>query len=805
MSWKNIKLILHREVRDQMRDRRTLFMVAVLPLLLYPVLGIAMVQMLSTYSEQTRTVVLLGAEDLPDPSPIDGDRFREVYFDDPLDADKLRVVTEGFVDAEPSERDAELRAFVLEALARREQIEELARLTEAVDETAEPELVDRQQLLKTEIGDWFNRSPVEVLIVIPAGYGDQLVELNSALARRDADLTRFEGPPAPIILENGAIDKSAIAYRRVSEALHNWEDQLLEARLAQARLPQFLHTPFDATDVDLAASDQLAASVWSKLFPTLLVIMAVTGAFYPAIDVGAGEKERGTMETLLICPATRSEIVIGKFLTVMGFSLATALLNLLSMGFTGKYMLEMTGAPSLTHFGDVSFPPLTSLVWLIVLAVPIASMFSALSLAFAMFARSSKEGQYYLTPLLLVTLGLTVFCLNPAVEITPYYSILPVTGPALLLKALLLGASNPIDLSLYFLPVLVSSFAYSAVALWWAIDLFQREDILFREAERFELRLWIKHVLRDRGPLPNFAEAGLCFTIILILQFLSFSTVGRAYRAATENEQTVRLLQVQIAFLVATVAAPAVLMAAVLTSRFRETLKLVMPSGEMLGMAVVLPLTLLPLSQELMHLFAGFFPDLPKGFAVMMEAMGDKALPIWLPLAAFALAPAICEELAFRGFILSGMQHSGRRWLPILLSSAAFGIVHLVTQQVFNAMLLGLVLGLLATRGGSLIPCILFHFIFNGVQVALSRVDLTTFSDRVWPWLVSVEHVEQTATLRYEWPLLGLCAAVATMLIYRLVRPDNSSVSVSRRRPPQVDAAEHSGHPRVAAPTHVEV
>ncbi len=65
MTWKNIKLIFLREVRDQLRDRRTLFMVAVLPLLLYPALGVGMMQMTLTFTEQTRTVVVLGADDLP--------------------------------------------------------------------------------------------------------------------------------------------------------------------------------------------------------------------------------------------------------------------------------------------------------------------------------------------------------------------------------------------------------------------------------------------------------------------------------------------------------------------------------------------------------------------------------------------------------------------------------------------------------------------------------------------------------------------------------------------------------------------
>jgi len=84
-----------------------------------------------------------------------------------------------------------------------------------------------------------------------------------------------------------------------------------------------LPTPVNPIADRSSGSGQMSANVWSKLFPSLLVIMALTGAFYPAVDLGAGEKERERWRTLLICPATRTEIVLGKFLTVMLFSAST--------------------------------------------------------------------------------------------------------------------------------------------------------------------------------------------------------------------------------------------------------------------------------------------------------------------------------------------------------------------------------------------------------------------------------------------------------------------------------------------------
>ena len=94
MNWNNVKLVFQREVRDQLRDRRTLFMIAVLPLLLYPALGLGMFQMTFLFSEQPRTVVILGAADLPEPPLVENGRFLPAYFDAPGDADKLDVITD---------------------------------------------------------------------------------------------------------------------------------------------------------------------------------------------------------------------------------------------------------------------------------------------------------------------------------------------------------------------------------------------------------------------------------------------------------------------------------------------------------------------------------------------------------------------------------------------------------------------------------------------------------------------------------------------------------------------------------------
>lgn len=780
MSWRNVKLIFLREVLDQLRDRRTLFMVAVLPILLYPLMGIGMFQMTAIFSEQPRTVVILGADQLPDLPLVAGDHFARTWFRVSTDSEKLRVISDatpapGAPTLDPAAAETRAR-LLMQAEKMRSLLAERATVElqlEKAQESRQPVEVMRLetalQRLTEPLSHMFHASDIQVLIVIPENFKQNLERLRVELAQRgpaEKTLVQFDYP-RPLIVQNSADEKSVIAHSRVHDVMREWERALLRGFLRESGLPEHLPTPVNARAIDLAAADQMSANVWSKLFPALLVIMALTGAFYPAVDLGAGEKERGTMETLLICPATRCEIVLGKFLTVMLFSASTALLNLSSLGFTGKYMSSLASSGGVAaKFGDLSLPPLTSLIWVLVMLVPLASLFSALCLAFATFARSSKEGQYYLTPLLMVTMGVTVFCSSPAVEIEPFYSVIPVMGPALLLKGLLKATGPAMDLYLYAIPVLLTSLGYSLVALWWAIDQFGREEVLFREAERFDLRLWVKHLLRDKEPTPSFTEAGFCFLLIILLQFLSMKSMQGAIQGVADADRGLLYTRLLLVQQIALIATPALMMGLMLTTSLKQTFSLRLPGPDRLLCAILLPLALHPLSFELGKSLEWFFPKPPPGLIEALKSMSSDTVPLWLLLLALAAAPAICEEIAFRGFMLSGFSRGGKVRLAVILSSLAFGIIHMIPQQVFNAALLGIILGMICVRSRSLLPGIAFHFIYNSLAILHGRMGSEVNDTGIWTWLFRHDQ----GTLRYQPVLLCLAALAAIGLLHRLTR-----------------------------------
>lgn len=758
MKWNNVKLIFLREVRDQLRDRRTLFMITILPVLLYPMLGLGIVEMLLTFKEKERTVVVLNASDLPD-SPAflkDGSIDPEWFAGGRTDADRLRVITDlsdtpEDTSAAPGRRGPTPAELLESAVALEHRFNELRQALSA--DAARARLVDIQDRLSQAFTD----SGIQVLVIVPNGYAEATQQLqDEALAVADADTARL---PQLHVIRNSADDKSVVAFGRIRTALLNWEDALRRETFEQASLRPELQHPARLEWVELAQGEEVSANVWSKLFPAMIVIMALTGAFYPAIDLGAGEKERGTMETVLISPASRIELVLGKFFTIVLFSIGTALMNLLSMGFSGQHMASAMGE-GMTNI-NLQFPPMSALMWLLILLVPLAALFSALCLALATFAKSTKEGQYYLTPLLMVVLGLTMFCLNPGIEITPLYSVLPVVNVALLLKGMLLSNSQSAEQVVYAVPVLISSFGYSALALWWAIDLYRSEGVLFREAEKFDLKLWFLNLTRDKEPVPAFQESVFCFVILMFLHFVAMNYLKPDLTQPDAGQRIMRTLVIQQLTMI---ACPAVFMGLLLTTSLRATFRLRMPRLSSLLMGIGLAVLMHPISIE-MSVFVverGILPPAPAaGLGVLKTAM-SQANP-WLVITVFALTPAICEELAFRGFILSGLARGGRLTGAIILSSLMFGIFHLIPQQAFNAAIVGLLIGLIAVHSRSIFPAMAFHLVSNTISLFHARNGFGITPDGVFM-------SRDADMLRYELPLLIFCGIGIGLMAVRMIR-----------------------------------
>ncbi|TWT75880.1 ABC-2 family transporter protein [Posidoniimonas polymericola] len=673
MNWRNIQLVWSREIRDQLRDRRTLFMVAVLPLFMYPLLGASFFQLSQFLKQHKATVAVVGSEQLDEvegvpPLIVDG-AFAADLFLDPQQARLLDVQT-------------------------------------IASDSPEAEIGQLQRRLKA--------GTIDAIVQFPDDFAESLGRVREQSKHLpEGEATQDSRVSTIPVLSNTAREASQVAQLRVDRVLGSWIERVVRRNLADGNVPESITRPIQIVSSDVADESQKRAGVWAKLLPFVVFVWALTGAFYPAVDLCAGEKERGTLETLLSSPAQRGEIVWGKLLTVICFSMATSLLNLASLGATGQFLLgQITNAAG----GDagLGMPPITSLLWLIVALPPVAALFSALSIACASFAKSTKEGQYYFMPLFMGVMPLMMFPMSPGVELNFGNSLVPLMGVVLLLRSLIEG--QYLEALRYAVPVAVVTLLCCMLAVRWAVHQFNQESVLFREGEQFSVGQWLKKLVREPQPVATAGMAMACIGFVFLLKFFAEMAVA-GYAASAQPG--VSLFAVMVLISQACILAPAVLMALVLVKRKSAALfGARRPTLLAMGSAFVLALLAQPVGMELGALIQRVYPpseELLSQTGWMQEIMLQT--PVWALMLMIGVLPALCEELTFRGFVMGGLRSSLPSSWAVLISAVAFGAAHTILQQSISAGILGVLLGYLAFRWGSVWPGVAFHATYNSLMV----------------------------------------------------------------------------------------
>ncbi len=285
-----------------------------------------------------------------------------------------------------------------------------------------------------------------------------------------------ETVPVKIYYYQGEL-RSGFAAEAIEKCLRDYRDQVLIDRLAVRGLPPDFTRPLNTTRQNVAPAEKVGGNFIGSVLPYIVILLCLTGALYPALDLTAGEKERGTMETILSSPASRTQLVLGKFFVVLTASIVTALCSLLSMT---TIFLVSRGLFGLAIQGKVSLGTFTvapgAVLAVLVLLVPLAVLFSALLLALGTFARSFKEAQSYAGPLILVAILPAVAGLLPGVEMSPGLAFIPILNLSLVSKEIFTGAFPWGYIALVF----ASTCLYAALALWFAARMFNRESVLFR-------------------------------------------------------------------------------------------------------------------------------------------------------------------------------------------------------------------------------------------------------------------------------------------------------------------------------------
>jgi sodium transport system permease protein len=270
--------------------------------------------------------------------------------------------------------------------------------------------------------------------------------------------------------------RSTIAASALEQFFRRRRDDLIQRGLSERHLPETVLTPFAIERTNVASPRKVTGNIVGMILPYMVILMCLTGALYPAIDLTAGEKERGTLETLLSSPVWRRHLVLGKVMIVLTVSLVTGFLAVASNGL-GLMILKWISADTAKAVPalPVALDPL-ALAAVCVVMVPVAAFLSSVLIAAGLFARSTKEANSYLQPLLIFVLIPAIAGAMPGMEINFRLALIPILNVNLICREILAGTWHWNYIALVF----GSTCLYAALAVTVAIALFQREEVLFR-------------------------------------------------------------------------------------------------------------------------------------------------------------------------------------------------------------------------------------------------------------------------------------------------------------------------------------
>ena len=484
---------------------------------------------------------------------------------------------------------------------------------------------------------------------------------------------------------------SAKAEERLTEQLAGYRKDLVERREQAHQLSKGFSTAISARSQDVAPVKRKTGRILGVGLPFILIMLSATGALYAAIDLTAGEKDRATMQTLLCAPVHSLEIVTGKFFTVWCISLIAATANSISLGLTVGSAVAASG---------LSLSPWTLLTVLPCL-LPVTCTISALFLAVAVLARDAKDAGNFLgatLSLLMIPMGIT---LVPGVELNAWTSFVPLVNIGLLVKALFAGGAKP---EFVFLALLGAG-TYALLALLLAARVFSQEQVLL--GERGGLRE-LFNPSRRRELRPTVTHALLLFALVLVGLFYGGLVLGGW-----------GILPAMLCTQYGLMFVPVGLVTAFLRIPLRSTFSLHRPDwrsivgavliGVSAGIGVAgLAIRVLPPEESVVRALE------------KLLMLGDQPAPLWIALLVLAVTPALCEETLFRGFIFAGLRRLGV--VPaILISALLFGVAHSSIYRLLPTFALGLVLGYVLWRTGSIYCSMLVHALNNGLMVTLVR------------------------------------------------------------------------------------
>ena len=710
-----------KELRESLRDRRTLITLILMPILVYPLLSMAMQRLIvgtASGLNADKTEYIIGVKDEQAGS---------------------------LVASALGETALAIRQGVRHSIEiRRPMLANPAAKKIAASNTTESDTADNNPEAR-ENASAIDPQTAGFNIVVAEG-----ISLQQALEEGQVDVAVLQVRSETVSLgRNGSYpayqlelsfrdadlrsEAAMLEFRKAMELVN--DTQSLQFRGA---LPPAVRMVSTATGKKVDAMTSLAG-----ILPLILILMTITGAVYPAIDLTAGERERGTMEAMIATPAPRFLLLLSKYVAVVTVAVLTALANLLacwitlSIGGLGRALLGERGLS------------LLAIAQILPLLVIFAAFFSAILLAMCSFARSFKEAQAYLIPVMLVSLAPALLTLMPNIEFSTLLGIVPLVNILLLSRDIMTGSPQ----ALPAFAAVFSTLLYAAAALVVASRLFGAESATAGSQET-----WSDLVRRPKRmkELPDLGDLAVYLALMFPVFFILTNLFGQM-DLSIASKLWINAGILLVLFLIA----PA-LVAQYRRLNPRSTFLLggwwgdsgpvasgpiasgpiasggsvvSYGAGVIRGLGVLCGVCLLAsglwvIAFEVLKVLSDFgfgAISIERAEGLEEAKMQFASIPFWMIFVTSALVPALAEEFFFRGYVLSAFRNRIAPLRAVLYSALIFGLFHVINGSVlslerfFPTTLLGLALGFVAIRTHSLWPGVLLHAIHNGLLFWLTR------------------------------------------------------------------------------------
>ncbi len=622
-------VLFKRELLDILRDKKTLVMMIVVPIILYPLMIIGMALIM--------TSIIKGQEDKT---------YRVAFYDVPEIEEGIRT----------RYKNAKEKEFTYD----------LSFVDVYGGESAYADALENE----------------EIEAYVTKGEKDDEFEIHYLSAKNGSDT----------------------AARGLKDVFNAYRDDKRKELIEDAGLD--IDTIFYPVKFDLKDSSTKEESVGNMLggmMPFLIITVILLGAIYPSIDVTAGERERGTLETLLTLPVSNYDMIMSKFMAVSVIACVSAFLNVFSMGGAVAFLVSSSLASTEGINLDIKLSTfIPGLCFTVIVMMCFALLVTAVCMCVCIFAKNFKEANNYITPVMLIFMFGSYAAMLPDFELTTRSALIPIVNVSLLVRELF---KLNYDYGL-FAVVLISTVGYSHVAIRVLSRIYKSEEVLFGEGFK-DVTIFNKRSDITPGKMPRTGDLMMVLSIVLILMFYLGSYAYAKMGAPGVAVQQGFVIAVPIFF------------AWYMKADHKRLFMLHAPTIKDLIGGVFIGAGAWPIAMIIGTLLSPIFKQSLENTSELENMIADT--PTFIVLIVAAVMPAICEEVLFRGFTFGTLKSKYKPAVAVAATSIIFAAYHMSVIRFFALLPLSFALTYAAYKTDSIFVTMLMHLINNSFSLIQSK------------------------------------------------------------------------------------